>query len=86
MSSTPWKSLVRFVGRAGQHRLGQPVDATLDVGLAVAEGRKVEVNVIEGDIFTGTVTNEIDVVVLVCVLAPIMSNDVEACVFSFYRR
>ena len=53
-----WTRLVRFVAQDGQIRLGQPVDALLDVGLAVAAGKTVEVSLIHGDVFTGTVSSE----------------------------
>lgn len=57
-----WTRLARFVNREGQIRLGQPVDPKLDVGLAVAGGQEVEVHVIDGDVYSGTVTNEVDVI------------------------
>ncbi|BEI84610.1 hypothetical protein CcaverHIS002_0500110 [Cutaneotrichosporon cavernicola] len=57
-----WTRLARFVGRNGAIRLGQPVDPKVDVGLAVAAGEPVEVFVVEGDIYTGMVTAERDVI------------------------
>ena len=56
--SNAWTRLVRFVGPDGKVHLGQPVDASIDVGLAVAPGETVEVFIVEGDIHTGTVTSE----------------------------
>jgi hypothetical protein len=53
-----WSRFVRFRDSQGTVRLGQPVDETIDVGLAVAKGKKVEVYVIEGDAFDGKVTQE----------------------------
>lgn len=61
-NANTWTHLVRFVGRNGEIRLGQPVDVDTDVGLAVAEGQEVEVFVVDGDIFDGTVTTERDVI------------------------
>lgn len=52
-----WSRLVRFQDASGDVHLGQPVDAKQDVGLAVAEGKTVEVYLIEGDLYTGTVTH-----------------------------
>lgn len=57
---------MRFVGRQGQTRFGQPINSSIDVGLAVAAGEDVEVNVIDGDVYTGTVTNEKDTIKQVC--------------------
>jgi len=53
---------VRFVGKDGQTRLGQPVDASVDVGTAVFSGKDVEVNVIDGEVYSGTVSNEKDTI------------------------
>lgn len=61
-NSTEWTRLVRYTGKDGQVRLGQPVDPTVDVGLAVAAGQEVQVYVIDGDVYTGTVTSTKDVV------------------------
>jgi len=49
---------VRFEAEDGSVKLGQPVDAELDVGLAFAEGKPVEVYVIEGTLYDGKVTKE----------------------------
>lgn len=57
-----WTRLVRFVGKDGQTRLGQPVDASVDVGTAVFSGKDVEVNVIDGEVYSGTVSNEKDTI------------------------
>lgn len=59
---TAWTRLARFVGKSGQVRLGQPVDASIDVGLAVAAGKDVEVHVIDGDVYSGIVTSEKDTI------------------------
>ena len=53
-----WTRLVRFIAQDGQIRLGQPIDASLDVGLAIASAKTVEVNLIHGDVFTGTVSSD----------------------------
>lgn len=53
-----WTRLVRFLDANGQTRLGQPVDASVDVGAAVAAGKLVEVHIIEGDAFNGKVTEK----------------------------
>ena len=53
-----WTRLIRFVDTDGQERLGQPVDADLDVGKATSSGKTVEANIIEGSIFDGKVTEE----------------------------
>lgn len=53
-----WTRLVRFQDESGKIRLGQPVDASQDVGLACAAGEPVQVKLIEGDIYDGTVTEE----------------------------
>lgn len=65
-NSNAWKRLVRFENAQGQVRLGQPVDPSVDVGLAVAAGEKVEVNLIKGDVFDGTVTSEKDTIKKAC--------------------
>jgi hypothetical protein len=49
---------VRFRDIQGVVRLGQPVDEAIDVGLAVASGKKLEAYVILGDAFDGKVTSE----------------------------
>lgn len=61
-----WTRLVRFVGQDGQTRLGQPVDKSVDVGLDFAAGKHVEVNVIDGDVYTGTVSDKKDTIKKVC--------------------
>jgi len=48
---------VRFEDEKGEVQLGQPTDSSIDAGLAFAEGREIEVNVIDGDVYTGTVTD-----------------------------
>jgi hypothetical protein len=53
-----WTRLVRFIGQDGQVYLGQPVNASIDVGLAVISGETVVANVIKGDIYTGTVSSK----------------------------
>lgn len=53
-----WTRLVRFEDDAGDVRLGQPADNDEDIGLAVASGKPVDVFLIQGDIYTGTVTNK----------------------------
>lgn len=60
--SNEWTTLARYIGADGKEYLGQPVDPNVDVGLAVAAGEEVKVNVIEGDIFTGRVTSAVDVI------------------------
>ncbi len=72
-NANTWTRLARFVGQSGAIRLGQPVDPTLDVGLAVAAGEQVEVYVVDGDIFNGTVTAERDAIKQL--LAPISSAE-----------
>ncbi|GFZ47362.1 hypothetical protein JCM24511_05105 [Saitozyma sp. JCM 24511] len=53
-----WTRLVRFIGQDGQVYLGQPVNASIDVGLAVISGETVVANVIKGDIYSGTVSSK----------------------------
>jgi hypothetical protein len=53
-----WTRLVRFENESGNVRLGEPVDPAIDVGLACASGRKVEVYLIEGGVFDGIVTQQ----------------------------
>ena len=69
-----WTRLVRFIGKDGREHLGQPVDPTLDVGLAFKAGEEVKVRVIDGDLFTGTVTEKGDVVVKVGIPALLLLN------------
>lgn len=59
---TSWTRLVRFEDESGKVRLGQPVDASQDVGLACAAGEPVQVKLIEGDLFDGKVTENTAVV------------------------
>lgn len=54
-----WQRLVRFEDEQGKIQLGEPVDASQDVGLAVANGEKVEVKLIQGDLYDGTVTDQV---------------------------
>lgn len=61
-NSTIWTRLVRYIGQDGETRLGQPVDASIDVGLAVAAGQDVEVYIIDGDLYTGLVSSRKDVI------------------------
>ena len=51
---------MRYVSKDGNIRLGQPVDLAQDVGLAAAGGHTFKVNVIQGDVFNGTVSSEED--------------------------
>lgn len=60
--SNEWTTLARYIGSDGEVHLGQPVDASVDVGLAVAAGEEVKVRRIEGDIYTGRVTSIVDVI------------------------
>lgn len=69
-----WTRLVRFVDVQGQERLGQPVDETIDVGLAIANGEKVEAYLIEGDIYDGTITPQ--KATISKLLSPVSRNDV----------
>ena len=55
---TAWTRLVRFEDESGKIYLGQPVDASQDVGLACAAGEPVQMKLISGDIYTGTVTEQ----------------------------
>lgn len=56
-----WTRYVRFVAvEDGQEHYGQPVDADIDVGVAVHKGDKVPINLLEGsDLpFDGTVQEQ----------------------------
>jgi hypothetical protein len=44
-----WNRIVRFVGANDRVLLGEPKDENLDVGLAMAEGRPIEVYVLAGE-------------------------------------
>lgn len=67
---------MRFVGHSGQIRLGQPVDASVDVGLAFAGGKEVKVNIINGDVYSGTVSSEEDTIKKVRIVFRFMARDV----------
>ncbi|KAH7019619.1 hypothetical protein EDB80DRAFT_701206 [Ilyonectria destructans] len=51
-----WTHLIRFVGEDDKIYLGQPVNTTTDVGLAILNGEHLQAAIIEGDAFTGLVT------------------------------
>lgn len=61
-NSTSWTKLVRFIGSDGDEHLGQVVDTSLDVGLAIADGQSVEVYLLDGDMYTGTITSKKDTI------------------------
>ncbi|TVY71368.1 Fumarylacetoacetate hydrolase domain-containing protein 2-like protein [Lachnellula suecica] len=44
-----WKRIVRFIAEDGQEYCGEPSDAELDVGLAMAENKSVLVKVLAGN-------------------------------------
>lgn len=54
-----WSRLVRFEDEQGKVQLGEPVDASQDIGLACAAGEKVQVKLIKGDLYDGIVTDEV---------------------------
>lgn len=76
--STEWTTLARYVGSDGEVHLGQPVDSSIDVGLAVAAGEEVKVHRIDGDIYNGQVTSTVDVIKKVRPLSPHCSADISS--------
>ncbi|BEI85993.1 hypothetical protein CcaverHIS002_0602800 [Cutaneotrichosporon cavernicola] len=46
VAGTPWRRLIRFKAADGRELFGEPVDDTLDVGLALAKGLPVTAHVI----------------------------------------
>ena len=44
-----WNRLIRFEAADGQTLMGEPVDASLDIGLAIAQGQQVEAYVLNGE-------------------------------------
>ena len=57
---TSWTHLIRFVAKEDQIiHLGQPVDTTRDVGLDMVNNVEVKAYLINGTIFSGTVTSAI---------------------------
>lgn len=55
-----WTHLVRFLAvEDNQTHLGQLVDVTRDVGQDSLDGVKIAVNLIEGSIFDGRVTQHV---------------------------
>ena len=70
-----WKRLVRFEDEQGKIQLGEPVDASQDVGLAVANGEKVQVKLIQGDLYNGTVTDQTATIKKVSFMPPPATRD-----------
>ena len=55
-----WTHLIRFVAvEDGQTHLGQLVDTSRDVGLDSINGVDIKAYLINGDVFTGTVTKDV---------------------------
>jgi hypothetical protein len=44
-----WNRIIRFVSADGRVLLGEPKDLDLDIGLALAEDRRVDVYVLSGE-------------------------------------
>jgi hypothetical protein len=44
-----WNRIIRFVSDDGRVLLGEPKDSDLDIGLALAEDRRVDVYVLSGE-------------------------------------
>lgn len=72
-NSQAWTRLVRFLDASGKEHLGQPVDPAVNVGLAVAEGKPVEVYLVQGDLYDGVVTSEKSVIGKL--LGPVSQSD-----------
>lgn len=55
-----WTHLIRFVAlEDDQIHLGQLVDTSRDVGIDSLEGAEIKAYLVNGDIFTGTVTKHV---------------------------
>lgn len=50
------------------------MDSTVDVGLAIASGELLQVNLIEGDIYSGVVSSKIDTVKKVGKALPMITS------------
>ena len=50
MATQPFKRLIRFIPQSSPHRilLGQPVDPTLDIGLAAYHNKPISVDIFSG--------------------------------------
>lgn len=81
-----WTRLVRFEDQSGKIRLGQPVDASQDVGLACAAGEPVEVKLISGDIFTGTLTEQTATIKKVSSLVLVLAHQSPMLTAPFLTR
>lgn len=56
----PWTHLIRFEAvEDGRVHLGQLADSSLDIGLAMLEGKAVQAYRVYGDIYHATVTNQL---------------------------
>jgi hypothetical protein len=57
---TAWSHLIRFTAHEDEQvHLGQLVDTSRDVGLDSLEGREIRAYLINGDMFTGSVTKHV---------------------------
>lgn len=62
-----WTHLIRFVAREdAQTYYGQLSDSTVDIGVALYEGKVVKARIIEGNVFDGVATQKVRTVERVC--------------------
>jgi hypothetical protein len=87
--NSTWSRLVRFLpahSTSPTPLVGEPVDPTLDIGRAVFEGRKVEVNVYSGSsILAAGEKVEGKVETIGTLLAPVGEDEVGTIRCEFYR-
>lgn len=73
-----WKRLVRFVPKSDSNKvlIGQPTDENVDVGVAVRDGKEVEVDVFSGSSVLSPGSSSGQKAVIDRVLAPLTQAEV----------
>lgn len=73
-----WKRLVRFVPKSDSSKvlIGQPTDEKVDVGVAVRDGKEVEVDVFSGSSVLSPGSSSGEKAVIERILSPLTQNEV----------
>ncbi|KIY51630.1 fumarylacetoacetate hydrolase [Fistulina hepatica ATCC 64428] len=75
---TQWRRLIRFVAaETSRIHIGEPVDASLDVGLAFHEGKPIKAHEILGDVLNPTARVTSTVLTVKRLLAPISREEIK---------
>ena len=90
MATQPFKRLIRFIPQSSPHRilLGQPIDPTLDIGLAAYHNKAISVDIFSGStiLSPGHSTGTTDIVKTL--LSPLTASEVGSirCIGLNYRQ